>query len=238
MSLVKCKNLTTASMLISRDIIRTWLSFTFSNALIIYIHVFSGSAGDSFVFQWKLHAEKVLKILGRSRIASIDITVNLTLFWDWYPVVFTQVTMNHFMFSEGYLLKVNFPLAVVFIIFGLYTVVGNTLVFTVYFLGPFKTLRRTLSFCYVVNLTFADILVGIVVEPLNASVYWTKSEPALFAFYLFAVLSCAPFWTYPLWCWIVTLLSDRRFATVYWWRWSASVHLSSSCGCTRSIFRC
>lgn len=104
MSLLKCKNLTTASMLISRVIIRTWLSFTFSNTLIICIHVFSGSAGDSYVFQRKLHAENVLKILGRSRIASIDITVNLPLFWDWYPVVFTQVTMNHFMFYEGYLL--------------------------------------------------------------------------------------------------------------------------------------
>lgn len=98
--------------------------------------------------------------------------------------------MNHFMFYEGYLLKVNFPLVVVFVIFGLYTVVGNTLVSTLYFLDPFKTLRRTLSFYYVVNLAFADILVGIVVEPLNVSVYWTKSEPALFAFYLFAVLSC------------------------------------------------
>ena len=98
--------------------------------------------------------------------------------------------MNYYMFYEGYLLKVNFPLAVVFIVFGLYTVIGNTLVCTVYFIDPFKNLRRTLSFYYVVNLAFADILVGIVVEPLNVSVYWTESEPALFAFYLFAVLSC------------------------------------------------
>lgn len=36
-----------------------------------------------------------------------------------------------------------------------------------------------------VNLASADILVGIVV-----SVYWTESEPALFVFYLFSVLSC------------------------------------------------
>ena len=98
--------------------------------------------------------------------------------------------MKYYMFYEGYLLKVSFPLAVVFIIFSLYTVVGNTLVCTVYFIDPFKNLRRTLSFYYVVNLAFADILVGVVVEPLNVSVYWTESEPALFAFYVFAVLSC------------------------------------------------
>lgn len=116
--------------------------------------------------------------------------MNLTLILDCYTVVFIQLRMNYYMFYEGYLLKVNFPLAVVFIVFGLYTVVGNTLVFTVYFIDPFKNLRRTLSFYYVVNLAFADILVGIVVEPLNVSVYWTKSEPALFAFYVFAVLSC------------------------------------------------
>lgn len=47
-----------------------------------------------------------------------------------------------------------------------------------------------LYFYYVVNLASADILVGIVVEPLNVSVYWTESEPALFVFYLFSVLSC------------------------------------------------
>lgn len=98
--------------------------------------------------------------------------------------------MKYYMFYEGYLLNVNFPLAVVFIVFGLYTVLGNTLVCTVYFIDPFKNLRRNLSFYYVVNLAFADILVGVVVEPLNVSVYWTDSEPALFAFYVFAVLSC------------------------------------------------
>ncbi|KAJ7387678.1 hypothetical protein OS493_001016 [Desmophyllum pertusum] len=97
--------------------------------------------------------------------------------------------MQYYMFYEGYLLKVSFPLAVVFIVFGLYTVVGNTLVCTVYFIDPFKNLR-TLSFYYVVNLAFADILVGVFVEPLNVSVYWTDSEPALFAFYVFAVVSC------------------------------------------------
>ena len=94
------------------------------------------------------------------------------------------------MFYEEYLLKVNFPLAVIFIIFSLFTVVGNTLVCTVHFIDPFKNLRRMLSFYYVVNLAFAGILVGIVVETLNVSVYWTESEPSLFVFYLFAVLSC------------------------------------------------
>lgn len=97
--------------------------------------------------------------------------------------------MQYYMFYEGYLLKVSLPLAVVFIVFGLYTVVGNALVCCVYFVDPFKNLR-TLSFYYVVNLAFADILVGVVVEPLNVSVYWTGSKPALFAFYIFAVLSC------------------------------------------------
>ena len=93
------------------------------------------------------------------------------------------------MFYDGYLLKVNFPLAIVFIVFGLFTVIGNTLVFVVYFIDPCKNLR-TLSFYYVLNLAFADILVGVVVEPLNVSVYWTNNEHALFAFYIFAVLSC------------------------------------------------
>lgn len=97
--------------------------------------------------------------------------------------------MQPFMFYEGYLLKVTFPLAVVFILFGLYTVIGNTLVCIVYFIDPFKNLR-SLSFYYVVNLALADILVGVVVEPLNVSVYWTSNKYALFAFYVFAVLSC------------------------------------------------
>ena len=93
----------------------------------------------------------------------------------------TQLRMNHFIFYEGYLHNVNFPLAVVFSVFGLYTVVANT----------FKNLRRTLYFSYVLNLQFAYILVRIDVEPLNVSVYRTKTNPAaLFTFYLFAVLSC------------------------------------------------
>lgn len=97
--------------------------------------------------------------------------------------------MQPSMFYDGYLLKVSFPLAVVFIVFGLYTVIGNTLVCIVYFIDPFKNLR-TLSFYYVVNLAVADILVGVIVEPLNVSVYWTNNKNALFAFYFFAVLSC------------------------------------------------
>ena len=97
--------------------------------------------------------------------------------------------MQPYMFYDGYLLKVSFPLAVVFIVFGLYTVIGNVLVCIVYFIDPFRNLR-TMSFYYVVNLAFADILVGIIVEPLNVSVYWTSDKHALFAFYVLAVLSC------------------------------------------------
>lgn len=49
----------------------------------------------------------------------------------------TQLRMNHNTPYEGYLHNVNFPLAVVFIVFGLYTVVAKT----------FNNLRRTLYFC-------------------------------------------------------------------------------------------
>ena len=199
-----CKNLAKTSMLIC--CVRTWLSCTFSNALMIYIHVFSGPDSFNFSSACKLHSENVLKILGRSNIATIDVTANLSLIWDKYTVVFTQLRMNHFIFYEGYLHDVNFPLAVVFIVFGLYTVLANT----------FKNLRRTLYICYVLNLKFANILVRIDVEPLNVSVYRTKTNPAaLLAFYLFAVLSCVSsiLITYPLWCLIATSLSDRRDVT-------------------------
>ena len=94
-----------------------------------------------------------------------------------------------FMFYDGYILKVSLPLAIVFILFSLYTVIGNSLVCIVYFRDPFKNLRN-LSFFYVVNLALADILVGMIVEPLNVSAYWTNSKHTLFAFYVLAVLSC------------------------------------------------
>ena len=76
-----------------------------------------------------------------------------------------------------------------FIVFSLYTFVGNTLVCIVYIVDPFKRLR-TVTFYYVVNLALADILVGVLVEPLNVSVYWTQNRSTLFAFYVLAVLSC------------------------------------------------
>ena len=98
--------------------------------------------------------------------------------------------MKLYMFYEGYLLTPNAALAVVFIIFGIYTVVGNILVCVVYILDPSKKLRRVSNSYFVINLAVADILVGITVEPINAASYWSQNTDVLFSYYIFAVLSC------------------------------------------------
>ena len=94
------------------------------------------------------------------------------------------------MFYEGYLLTPNAALAVIFIIFGFYTVVGNVLVCVVYILDPGKKLRRVSNSYFVINLAVADILVGITVEPINAASFWSNNTNVLFSYYIFAVLSC------------------------------------------------
>ena len=94
------------------------------------------------------------------------------------------------MFYDGYLLTSDLALAIIFIIFGLFTVVGNIFVCLVYIKDPLKNLRTVSNF-FVVNLAVADILVGITVEPLNASSFWVKENRAvLFSFYVLAILSC------------------------------------------------
>ena len=98
--------------------------------------------------------------------------------------------MKLYMFYDGYLLTPNAALAIVFVIFGIYTVVGNILVFVVYILDPEKKLRRVSNSYFVINLAIADILVGITVEPINAASYWTENRDVLFIYYIFAVLSC------------------------------------------------
>lgn len=112
-----------------------------------------------------------------------------------------------FMFYEGYLLSPNAALAIVFLIFGIYTVVGNVLVCVVYILDPGKKLRRVSNSYFVINLALADILVGVTVEPINAASYWTNNKDVLFSYYIFAVLSCV--------CSIVNisaLMADRFLA--------------------------
>ena len=94
------------------------------------------------------------------------------------------------MFFEGYLLTPNTALAITFIIFGIYTVVGNMLVCIVYILDPGKKLRRVSNSYFVINLALADILVGVTVEPINAASFWTSNTEVLFSYYIFAVLSC------------------------------------------------
>lgn len=111
------------------------------------------------------------------------------------------------MFYEGYLLTPNEALAIVFLIFGIYTVVGNVLVCVVYILDPGEKLRRVSNSYFVINLALADILVGITVEPINAASYWTNNRDVLFSYYIFAVLSCV--------CSIVNisaLMADRFLA--------------------------
>lgn len=117
--------------------------------------------------------------------------------------------MKLYIFYDGYLLTPNAALAIVFVIFGIYTVVGNVLVCVVYILDPGKKLRRVSNSYFVINLAIADILVGITVEPINAASYWTKNRDVLFSYYIFAVLSCV--------CSIVNisaLMIDRFLAVV------------------------
>lgn len=103
---------------------------------------------------------------------------------------FSVATMTLHMFYKGYLLTPNAALAIIFIVFGIYTVVGNILVCVVYIIDPGKKLRRVSNSYFVINLAVADILVGITVEPINAASYWTKNTDVLFSYYIFAVLSC------------------------------------------------
>ncbi|XP_022793455.1 adenosine receptor A1-like, partial [Stylophora pistillata] len=118
---------------------------------------------------------------------------------------FSKLTM--FMYYEGYLLTPNEALAILFLIFGFYTVVGNVLVFVVYIIDPDKKLRRVSNSYFVISLAVADILVGITVEPINAASYWTNNRRVLFSYFIFAVLSCV--------CSIVNisaLMADRFLA--------------------------
>ncbi|XP_068679218.1 histamine H2 receptor-like [Montipora foliosa] len=98
--------------------------------------------------------------------------------------------MPLFMFYEGFLLTPNAALAVIFIISGFYTVVGNLLVCVVYILDPEKKLRRVSNSYFVINLAVADILVGITVEPIKAASFWSNNTEVLFSYYIFAVVSC------------------------------------------------
>ncbi|XP_031551633.1 histamine H2 receptor-like [Actinia tenebrosa] len=97
--------------------------------------------------------------------------------------------MAYDMFYKGYFLTPNLTMAIIYIIFGIYTVVGNILVCCVFIKDPGRNLRRTSNY-FVVNLSLADILVGIAVEPINAASYWTNNNEILFVYYVFACLSC------------------------------------------------
>ena len=93
------------------------------------------------------------------------------------------------MFFDGYLLEVSFPFAVIFLFLSFYTVLTNTMVCLVYLSDRGRNLH-TMSNHFIISLAVADILVGVTVEPLCASYYWSKNKAVLFAYYIFAVLSC------------------------------------------------
>lgn len=110
------------------------------------------------------------------------------------------------MFFQGYFLKSNLTIAIILIFFSIYTIVGNTMVCIVYLKDPGKRLR-TISNHFVINLSIADIVVGLGVEPLNASTNWIPEQRILFSFYITAIVSCV--------CSIVTisaLMVDRYIA--------------------------
>ena len=93
------------------------------------------------------------------------------------------------IFFDGYLLEVSFPFAVIFLFLSFYTVLTNTMVCLVYLSDRGRNLH-TMSNHFIISLAVADILVGVTVEPLCASYYWSKNKAVLFAYYIFAVLSC------------------------------------------------
>ncbi|XP_032232108.1 5-hydroxytryptamine receptor 1A [Nematostella vectensis] len=115
--------------------------------------------------------------------------------------------MEFYMFGyKEYFLTSDLTIAIILILLSCYTVVGNTMVCIVYLKDPGRQLR-TVSNHFVANLCVADILVGVIVEPLNASSNWNSEPRILFAFYITAILSCI--------CSIVTIAAmmiDRYIA--------------------------
>lgn len=112
----------------------------------------------------------------------------------------------YMMFFPGYFLKSNLTIAIILIFLSIYTVLGNTMVCIVYIKDPGKKLR-TVSNHFVLNLSVADILVGVGVEPLNAASNWNSDQRILFSFYITAIISCV--------CSIVTIAAmmvDRYIA--------------------------
>lgn len=109
-------------------------------------------------------------------------------------------------FFPGYFLKSNLTMSIILIFLSVYTIAGNTMVCLVYIKDPGKRLR-TISNHFVINLCIADILVGLGVEPLNASSNWISDQRVLFSFYITAIVSCV--------CSIVTIAAmmvDRYIA--------------------------
>lgn len=109
-------------------------------------------------------------------------------------------------FFPGYFLQSNLAMAIILIFLSIYTILGNIMVCLVYIKDPGKRLR-TISNHFVINLCIADILVGLGVEPLNASTNWIPDQRILFSFYITAIVSCV--------CSIVTIAAmmvDRYIA--------------------------
>lgn len=106
--------------------------------------------------------------------------------------------MKFYMFYDGYFLMFNVVLVIVFVIFGIYMVVGNILVFVVYILDLEKKLCWVFNLYFVINLVIVDILVGIMVEFINVVSYWIENWDVFFIYYIFVVLFCV--------CFIVNIL--------------------------------
>lgn len=98
------------------------------------------------------------------------------------------MSSSYTVFFDDYWFKTSLPSIIVYAVVSAFTIFANLLLCVAFWKDPFGELRTAQNY-FILNLAIADLVMGVISEPLLVVTYWHDNNLIYFIHYLFAVLS-------------------------------------------------
>ena len=98
------------------------------------------------------------------------------------------MSSSYTVFFDDYWFKTSLPSIIVYAVVSAFTIFANLLLCVAFWKDPFGELRTAQNY-FILNMAIADLVMGVISEPLLVVTYWHDNNLIYFIHYLFAVLS-------------------------------------------------
>ena len=100
------------------------------------------------------------------------------------------MSSSYTVFFDKYWVNTSLTVMIVYAIVSSFTVFANLLLCVAFYKDPFGELRTVQNY-YILNLGIADLIMGVISEPLMVVTYWNSHSLIYFIHYLFAIISAS-----------------------------------------------